>query len=68
MTERKALLDLLLDVAREREVGGDHAAAQRLRRCAAAISQANDRTLVALGFVRRPFLHVALEKITARAN
>jgi hypothetical protein len=52
MTERTELVHLLLGVAREREVNGQHTAASRLRRVAVAISGASDQTLVASGFAR----------------
>jgi len=62
MDRRTELVDLLLDVAREREVDGQHAAASRLRRVAVAISSANCKTLIAMSFVRLQFLHIVIGK------
>jgi len=62
MDRRTELVDLLLDVAREREVDGQDAAASKLRRVAVAISSANDKTLVASGFVRLQFLCIVIGK------
>jgi hypothetical protein len=45
---------------------GDHVAAKRLRRVAVAKSQADDRTLTTLGFIRLPFADLLGERIAAR--